>query len=211
MKTKHLLAAIMLPALFAACTNDELESVSQNAETVNGRKLADNVTLSLSMTDDANTRLAYGSNGYTWQENDAIGACLMDVITNDYYNPYNYTWSERFDLTDYIQTNYKFTRDANGAWKTEAKLCEGNYFFCYPYNPNRGVRDAYTFSVKSQAMTNTTTAALQEAYAKNNTFIGFSKVEAGSAQGESLGIDMVFCIRCHRFHSEKYGYEHLQN
>ena len=190
MKTKHLLTAMVLPALFAACTNDELASIGQNAETMNGRKMAGNVTLSFDLENNADTRLAYGSNGYTWEKDDQIGACLMDEISSN-YNAANKTWSERFDLTNYIQTNYKFTRDAEGKWNTEAKLCEGNYFFCYPYNANMGLRDAYEFNVASQTMTNTTTEALQEAFAKNNAFMGFSKVVASDAQVESLGIDMV--------------------
>lgn len=190
MKTKHLLTAIVLPALFAACTNDELASISQNTETVNGRRMAGDVTLSFNLENDANTRLAWNGN-YTWEADDQIGACLMDVIDATNYNDASKKWSERFGLTNYIQTNYKFTRDAEDKWNTEAKLCEGNYFFCYPYNANKGLRDAYEFSVGNQAMENTTDAALRKAYAKNNAFMGFSKVVASDAQVESLGIDMV--------------------
>lgn len=186
MRTKHLLTAIMLPALFAACTNDELTTINPSTDAVTGRQMVD-VKLSFS-ADDAATRLIYDGK-YKWQENDQIGACLMDVITSDYNDPTK-TWSERFDLTNYIQTNYKFTRDLEGAWNTEAKLCEGNYFFCYPYNANKGARDAYKFVAENQTMSNTTKDALMEAFAKNNAFVGYGKVEKSDKQIESLAIDM---------------------
>lgn len=189
MRTKHLLTAMVLPALFAACTNDDFVTTSQNAETLNGRKLAGDVTLSFSTEDDASTRLAYNGR-YVWQENDQIGACLMDVINDNYGNP-AVAWSEQFNLVNYIQTNYKFTRDAEGNWNTEAKLCEGNYFFSYPYNANMGVREAYKFDAASQVITNTTNEGLFEAYAKNNAFVGYGDVRATDEQSESMKIDMV--------------------
>lgn len=195
MRTKHLLTAIVLPALFAACTNDELAGISQNTESVNGRKLAGDVTLSFDLGENANTRLAYAGGKYTWEADDQIGACLMDEMNlttpGNNYNTPGAKWSEKFNLTTYIQTNYKFTRNEAGKWNTEAKLCEGNYFFCYPYNANMGLREAYTLSVGSQAMENTNDAALLKAYAKNNAFVGYGKVVASDEQKESLGIDMM--------------------
>lgn len=154
-----------------------------NAE---GRNLVENVTLDLSGSD---TRLAYDGK-YTWEAGDQIGACLMDEITADYNTP-NKIWRDRFDLVNYIQTNYKFTRDDAGTWATEAKMLEGNYFFAYPYDANNGVRDAYKFSAKAQTMTGTSTEDLQKAYAENNSFIGFGKVEKGASEGETVRVNML--------------------
>lgn len=67
MKTKHLLTAIMLPAAFAACTNEDIEGISQGAQGVEGRKLVENVTLNVG--NGVESRLAYG-NGYTWEAGD---------------------------------------------------------------------------------------------------------------------------------------------
>lgn len=188
MKKKHLLTAMVLPALFAACTNEDFESASQGTQNIEGRKMIENVTLNLES--NAETRLAYGSAGYQWEADDAIGACLMDVITNDYQNPTK-LWNEWFDLTDYIQTNYMFVRDEDGNWNTEAKMCEGNYFFCYPYNTNYGLRDAYSFTAAVQTLEGTDNASLMKAYTENNAFIGYGKVKAGDSEGESVKVDMV--------------------
>ncbi len=188
MRTKHLLTAMVLPALFAACTQDEFESMSQQTPTLDGRQLVENVTLNVNGA--ADTRLAYGSDGYTWNEGDQIGACLMDEITNDYQSATK-LWHEWFTLTDYIQTNYKFTRDAQGVWSTEAKLCEGNYFFAYPYDANQGLRKAYTFTAGEQVLEGTDTESLMKAYTDNNSFVGYGKVQAGDEEGEAVAITMI--------------------
>lgn len=188
MKTKNLLTAMVLPALFAACTQDEFESMSQQTPMLNGRQLVENVTLNVEGA--AETRLAYGTDGYTWEEGDQIGACLMDVITDNYQDETK-LWHEWFTLTDYIQTNYKFTRDAEGVWSTEAKLCEGNYFFAYPYNANMGLRDAYTFTAGEQVLEGTDKESLMKAYTENNSFVGYGKVEAGDKEGEAVAVTMI--------------------
>lgn len=188
MKTKNLLTAMVLPALFAACTQDEFESMSQQTPMLNGRQLVENVTLNVEGA--AETRLAYGTDGYSWEEGDQIGACLMDEITPDYRGE-NTVWHQWFTLTDYIQTNYKFTRDAEGVWSTEAKLCEGNYFFAYPYNANMGLRDAYTFTAGEQVLEGTDKESLMKAYTENNSFVGYGKVEAGDKEGEAVAVTMI--------------------
>lgn len=188
MKTKNLLTAMVLPALFAACTQDEFESMSQQTPMLNGRQLVENVTLNVEGA--AETRLAYGTDGYSWDEGDQIGACLMDEITSDYRGE-NTVWHQWFTLTDYIQTNYKFTRDAEGVWSTEAKLCEGNYFFAYPYNANMGLREAYTFTAGEQVLEGTDKESLMKAYTENNSFVGYGKVEAGDKEGEAVAVTMI--------------------
>lgn len=187
MKTKHLLTAIMLPAAFAACTNEDIEGISQGAQGVEGRKLVENVTLNVG--NGVESRLAYG-NGYTWEAGDQIGACLMDNITTDYQDE-NKLWHEWFNFVNYIQTNYKFVRDAEGNWTTEAKMGEGNYFFHYPYNANLGLRDAYTFTAAEQTLEGTDNASLLKAYASNNSFVGYGKVKSGDNENEAVKIDMV--------------------
>ena len=187
MKTKHLLTAIMLPAAFAACTNEDIEGISQGAQGVEGRKLVENVTLNVG--NGVESRLAYG-NGYTWEAGDQIGACLMDNITDDYQDE-SKLWHDWFTFVNYIQTNYKFVRDAEGNWTTEAKMGEGNYFFHYPYNANLGLRDAYTFTAAEQTLEGTDNASLLKAYASNNSFVGYGKVKSGDNENEAVKIDMV--------------------
>lgn len=194
MRTKHLLTAMMLPALFAACTNDDFESLNQSVPSVDGRALVGNVMLNVNAGVD--TRLASDGKNYTWEAGDEIGACLMDELTANppsQYHAWRTTWSDWFTLTDYIQTNYKFTRGEgeNAEWTTEAKLCEGNYFFAYPYDANQGLRTAYAFSAAAQVLEGTDNASLLKAYTKNNAFVGYGKVVAGDADSESVAVDMI--------------------
>ena len=179
MRTKHLLTAMVLPALFAACTSEELDVVN-NVESLNSRAEVENVTLTVGETVDS--RLVYDG-GYTFQAGDQLGAALMDDITADYGDPTK-TWGQWFNLIDYIHTNYKFTRDAEGNWETEAKLCEGNYFFAYPYNMNQGLREAYAFSCEDQVLEGTDAASLKKAYVENNSFVGYGKVVRSNEEGE---------------------------
>lgn len=187
MRTKHLMTAIMLPALFAACTNDDFQAIEQGNQGLDGREMVDNVTLTVNAA--ADTRLTW-NNGYTFNDGDEIGACLMDVVDMTSYHKPNTVWHEWFTLTNYIHTNYKFTRE-NGEWTTGAKMSEGNYFFVMPYNANYGYRNAYTFDASTQTLEGTDRASLQKAYANNNHFVGYGKVVAGDAESESVAVDMV--------------------
>ena len=187
MRTKHLLTAMVLPALLAACTNDDFESLSQTAPSVEGRAMVNNVTLNV--LPSVGTRLAWDGE-YSWEEGDEIGACLMDVTTGNYNTP-NALWHQRFNLVNYIQTNYKFTRGETAEWTTEAKMCEGNYFFVYPYNANKGSRDAYSFELDAQVLEGTDNASLMKAYTANNAFVGFGKVVAGDAESENVNVAML--------------------
>jgi len=179
---------------FAACANDELDVVSNDANVPEGRATVEGVVLSLG--EGVEGRLAYNptSKKYIWDETDQVGACLMDEITENYGGHWDNdnVWTESFKWVDYIQTNYVFNRDKDGNWTTEAKMLEGNYFLHAPYKLNEGKRGAYSFVCGEQTLDNTTTAALLKAYAKNNSFIGYARVKKGHQEGETLaGIEMV--------------------
>ncbi|MBQ4284608.1 MAG: hypothetical protein IJB96_11870 [Lachnospira sp.] len=202
------MTAMALPLFFAACANDELEVVSNEAALQDGRAAVENVTLNFG--EGVESRLAYNpsNKSYVWDESDQIGACLMDEISAD-YGTYKYSgdayWSQRFTWVDYIQTNYLFNRDADGNWTTEAKMLEGNYFFHAPYNKNMALRDAYTFGCADQTLANTTTAALLDAYTDNNAFIGYGRVMQGNEDGESVKVDMVPVFGATGFTLENVG------
>lgn len=195
MKTKHLLTAMVLPALFAACTNDDFTEPAGNTATgLAGRKVVENITLNFE-DPVADTRLAYNGADYKWENSDEIGACLMDDIIKEKYElsqtePWDVIWSEMFEFTDYIHTNYKFTKNGT-EWTTDAKMSEGNYFFYYPYDANAGLRNAYTIDRTTQVLKNTDRATLLKAYTGNNSFVGYGKVKRGNQEGEALDITMV--------------------
>ena len=185
MRTKHLFTALALVALFASCAKEEFAPVSSVESSE--RAVVENV--SFNFVESATTRLFFDGK-YKWEAGDQLGACLMDVITGNYGSP-TAKWNEKFDLVDYIQTNYKFTRDAEGNWETEAKLCEGNYFLAYPYNKNKGLREAYTFECADQTLEGTSTPELMDAFVKNTSFVGYAPVAAHNNDNESVDIDMV--------------------
>lgn len=141
MKTGKLFAGVALATLSAACTNEVMQLEPQAPEAGN-RPM---VNVQLSFDEDAvqmgngETRLEFDKvpgQGYQWlfAEGDRIGGLLMD------------TWNgqgcgiEHFNLVDYVHTNYAFIRqtgeDGKVQWVTpeNAPVCEGNYFFYFPYN-----------------------------------------------------------------------------
>lgn len=128
MKTRHF-AAMALPLLLVACSQEELVNSNENTSLSN-RKVVENVTIRFN---EPNSRLAF-EGGYKWENGDKFGACLMDEFIGEKDN-----WFGQFTLKDYIQSNYPFTRQEGGNWtNTEAVMQEGNYFFYYPYNSNLG-------------------------------------------------------------------------
>ena len=183
MRTKLLLTAVALGALFTSCSKEEFAPV--NVET-SERAVVENV--SFTFNGGATTRLGFGTD-YYFEAGDQIGACLMDEITGSYGS--SAKWYQRFNLVDYIQTNYKFTRDAEGNWETEAKLCEGNYFMAYPYNMNKGLREAYEFSYANQTIKGTDDASLKEAFVNNTAFVGYAAVRAHNNDNESVAVNMT--------------------
>lgn len=193
-----------LLSLFAACTNDDFVSYEQGAQSGDAalRPTVD-VTLNVSKSTGADTRLAYDfDEGYQWEKGeDVIGALLMDkVIAKDKegndIRPHHdieaweeMPWVDRYALTDYINTDYPFTLQENGEWKTDAKMLEGNYFFTFPFASYNGNREAI-HSIGEQVQDGVTRESLAEAYAKNNFFIGFSRIHAGTQGEEVISSDL---------------------
>ena len=133
MKTGRFLSTMAITALLAACSNEDFLN-EQAPVVVDGNRPTAKVAL---VFDEANTRLSFekGEKGWQWYYNDgdSIGALLMD------------TWDELADgidhytFTDYVHTNYPFkrtTKDGVTTWNTpdDAAVCEGNYFFYFPYD-----------------------------------------------------------------------------
>lgn len=146
MRKKILFAGVAMTTLFAACSNEEIF----NEQAVVGQENRPMTEVALSFNEEnislgeGESRLAFENvdGGYQWtfKDGDKIGGLLMD------------TWNgedcgiENFTMTDYVHTNYAFMRKTeNGktSWVTpeNAPVCEGNYFFYFPYNsdmPHRG-------------------------------------------------------------------------
>lgn len=204
MRTKHVLMTTALLSLFAACTNDDFVSYEQGGQSGDAAKRPTvDVTLNVLEGNGADTRLSFipgVGEGYQWQTNDTIGALLMDKVIavkgNEAFRPHDdieeweeMAWTSRYELVDYINTNYPFVRQSDGTWQTNAKMLEGNYFFTFPFAAYSGNREAI-HSIGEQVQDGTSTASLQEAYAKNQFFIGYARIHAGTEGGDVMSADL---------------------
>lgn len=79
MRTKHILTALALPALFAACTADDFVNEGANAGLQERAKLSKDFKL---ITSDASTRYTIseqnGSLKFNFTEGDKVGAAIVD-------------------------------------------------------------------------------------------------------------------------------------
>lgn len=176
-----------LMALFAACTNDEFISNKQGIQSGDAAlRPSVDVTLNVLGDGDADTRLTYNGK-YNFEDGkDVIGALLMDKLVgtdrpfNDLEEWEEKPWLTRYELVDYINTDYPFKRN-NGQWSTDAKMLEGNYFFAFPFASYEGYREA-VHSIGEQVQHG---QDINKAYAENQFFIGYSRIHAGT-QGEEV-------------------------
>ena len=190
MKTKSLLTAMALPLVFAACSQEELVN-ENNATNLGARKVVGEVSINLD--EEGMSRMAFvgGENPYQWEAGDQFGACLMDVPANGAAMPnYSVGFWNRYDLVDYVHTNYPFTRQADGSWTSEAVMSEGNYFFYYPYNNNLGGRrSALKVSIPTQQVL--ADGAKASSALDQQLFVGYHSVQAKAGkEKESLSLKM---------------------
>lgn len=140
MRTRHILTALALPALFAACTADEFETVSQDNGLQERPKLSEDFTL---MTGVAETRYAVeGGSGITFnfEQGDRIGAAIIDQ-----YVPGEEP--EDFDVIPSLAGNYPFDFQGGDEWTSNTQLGIGHYMFVFPYNPNDNNRAAVAYEL----------------------------------------------------------------
>ena len=138
MRTKHILTALVFPALFAACTADEFNDSITNGSTAERAQLSENFKLNF---DGADTRFSAGdpdeSLYFAYEVGDTIGGAIAD----QYFGGDNYT------VVNYISTNHPFVRNAAGEWVINHTMVEGNYLFYFPYNENNHSRGAVHYSI----------------------------------------------------------------
>lgn len=197
MRTKHLLWALALPAVFAACTNDDFESIAQGNDALQGRPMAGNVKLNFDFG-EADTRL---NSDFQFEVGDQIGATLMDEYEEDGESSYNIMGlpasGNVYSFVDYIQTNYRYTNTESG-WTNSNLLCSGNYFFYYPYMPTLNTRVAFEkYLNPNQVLEANTSAAARKMINDNQMYIGYKLVEGateGSTQVLNVSMSPVFAF-----------------
>lgn len=121
--------AMALPAMFAACSSDELETIQNTESALKGR--VDLGVVELSFGDDAQTRMSAEGRNIKFLVGDGVGACLVDDYNKISDKPEDIL--KNYKLTSNIQTNYQYKYDGS-TWNTTARMVEGNYIFYAPYN-----------------------------------------------------------------------------
>lgn len=138
MRTKHILTALVFPALFAACTADEFNDSITNGSTAERAQLSENFKLNF---DGADTRFSAGdpdeSLYFDYEVGDTIGGAIAD----------QYNGGDDYKVVNYISTNHPFVRNAAGEWVINHTMVEGNYLFYFPYNENNHSRGAVHYSI----------------------------------------------------------------
>ncbi|MEL5896390.1 fimbrillin family protein [Bacteroides sp. GD17] len=116
MRTKHLLAALVLPAVFSACSQDELPTNAVENEVI-GTPIGYDLEFEASF-DGATTRLA---SGIGWEENDKIG---MGWISD----------GNLLQASANLFSNHPiYYKTATGKFRSETMIYEGLYIASFPY------------------------------------------------------------------------------
>lgn len=174
-KTKFL-AVLAIPALLAACSQDEFteNAIDKNVDLSN-RKALENVVLNFGDA-DALTRGTIGTsswNSYKWTSEDGVGACIIDAPN---------TTTGGYDIVEYISSNYKYYWTADNQWKTDALMVEGNYMFYAPYSEKHMVRSNIVAKVPTTQNVLTKTDdnnAIKEFYESGDpVFVGYKFLAA---------------------------------
>lgn len=187
-------ASVAFAALLAACSNEDFISNEQQVSDL-GRPMT---KVALTFDEDAATRLDFvkpDGEGWQWSfaDGDKIGALLMDEWDKQGCGIDNFT------ITDYVHTNYPFIRKTvNGTttWNTpeDAAVCEGNYFFYFPYDPKFTHRGLIGWSVNpDQKNYNEETGEYfpMQAIKDNQKWLGYKFVEHTESGMNKVNFDFV--------------------
>lgn len=144
MKTKHILTALALPALLAACNNDEFESM--NFEQAQSERPLLSEDFSLKFSDGVETRYAVNGDAtldFVFQSGDQIGAAIIDQFDKDAPKD-----PSQWDIIESLAGNYPFEyNEQTGVWKASTRLGIGHYLFTYKYNPEDNTRGAVNYTL----------------------------------------------------------------
>mgnify|MGYP001420437171 CR=1 FL=1 len=132
MKAKHILFALALPAVFAACSQDELIAPNEPATGITGVELG---YLNFNVVENPNTRLAIENGKPVWADTDKIG---LVWVSN---HPSNLTSTGGAgEVNDFstlaeagkVLSNHPLYNE-NGKFQSKTMIFEGQYWACFPY------------------------------------------------------------------------------
>lgn len=129
MERRNYLLALALPALLAACTQDELMTENANND---GLKLVENpienFNLKVNVAEDVQTRVTTDAE---WQVGDQMGLVWFNP---HYYDGYNHKL--QLDKPQFYANNRMTISDGGsgtGVWTSDAVIMEGKHFAYFPF------------------------------------------------------------------------------
>lgn len=148
MNKKIYLSALVLPAVFAACTQDDLSDLNYNK--TQSRVVLGEVTFAEKME----SRLAFDGSSFntiTLKTGDEVGAYLIDspkgILTDEQLSALRASASEDLDveiglkngytINGYINGSHKFVYDETTGWSTLDQMVEGSYIYVLPYQDKK--------------------------------------------------------------------------
>lgn len=139
MKTRLLFATMVLPTLFAACTNDEI--MENQSPSLDGRALL-NPNFSISVVDGADTRFSWNEKEFGWNAFTAEDKFSAGLVDND------------GTVQDKVLTNYIFSTADGNNYTTTSQMVEGVYmFYSYPGFESNAKREPLAFDLTKQVST----------------------------------------------------------
>lgn len=185
MKTKHLLAGLVMPALFAACTAEEIVSQQDVVKVDLGdRPVVGNVELDFGGMESRGTigDRAFNDIAFVKGE-DGFGARIIDAYAPVAgYATYGDHPYRNYQVTDaYASSNYKYVNNGGSAWVTDALMVEGNYLFYYPYNEANLARtpNVVKLPVKQTVSKNIPNQPIKDLYeGENPAIVGYAFLKA---------------------------------
>lgn len=177
-----------MATLLVACADD------YNVAPTTGINDADRPSagqVTLTVAGDADTRAVWDDESLKWEfgAEDKIAALLMDEWneTNE-----GHTTIRDYSFLDYIHTNYPFSTTDGEIWSTpdDAALCEGNYFFVWPYDGTYKVRGHVGFGLKN-AQKNVDETGEYDLWAsvkENQKYLGYAFIPATTADVNNVDV-----------------------
>ena len=128
MKSIKFLAALAIPAMFAACTNEEIatNSSQQMKEVVGAELVGTNISLNVGFADEAQSRMT--ANG-SFTKTDVLGLGWMSTSGGA-------TAEQKIDKApenSTIWANHRFAVNEEGKFSTWSNVYKGWHFAYYPY------------------------------------------------------------------------------
>lgn len=175
MQKKSLLMALAVPALFAACSQEEMALAPNNASGEFQGKPLEGVTIGFNQAESADTKMANNDWNLQWNKGDQVGLVWTNAyeITNQLIKGEEYD-PEVFPGTASWGSNTRMTctnPDGNIFEMQDGQVLEGQYFAYYPYQETYKMDGKFSVSVdreQHQGKVSTADPAANLSYVKDH-------------------------------------------